>query len=95
MLRFYYQIRVRGKGQRGIEAEGKEGILAYWQRNSMRWPYLSRLALDALSVPAMSAECEHCFSSAKNLITSPRNGLKPDTIEASECQRHWMMNGCI
>ena len=30
----------------------------------------------------MSAECERVFSSAKNLITDRRNGLKEDIIEA-------------
>ena len=37
-------------------------------------------ALDTLSIPAMSAECERVFSSAKKLITPERNALADDTI---------------
>lgn len=66
--------------------------LAYWTTNAQRWPNLSRMAFDALSIPAMSAECERCFSSAKNTITDARNRLEPDSIEACECQRHWFIN---
>jgi hAT family C-terminal dimerisation region len=37
-----------------------------------------------------SAECERIFSSAKLLVTSSRNRLRPDIIEASECLRNWL-----
>ena len=66
--------------------------LTYWTSNAQRWPNLSRMAFDALLIPVMSAECERCFSSAKNAITDLRNRLGPDSIEACECQRHWFLN---
>jgi hypothetical protein len=37
-------------------------------------------ALDTLSCPAMSTECERVFSSAKKLITPERNQLEEDII---------------
>jgi hAT family C-terminal dimerisation region len=46
-----------------------------------------------LAVPMSGAECERIFSSAKPrvlVITSSRNRLRPDTIEASECLRNWL-----
>ena len=46
-------------------------------------------ALDTLSIPAMSAECERVFNSAKKLITPERNALADDTIEACECLKAW------
>ena len=46
-------------------------------------------ALDTFSIPAMSAECERVFSSAKKLITPERNALANDTIEACECLKAW------
>jgi len=52
-------------------------------------PDLARFALDMLAIPAMSAECERVFSSAKHLITDARNRLNPDIIEANECLKHW------
>jgi hypothetical protein len=73
----------------------KRGIqphLEYWRERSVQWPNLARLALDALSIPAMSAECERCFSSGTNLINENRYALGEASIEACECQKHWMMN---
>lgn len=47
------------------------------------------MAGDILSVPAMSAECERVFSSAKLLISDRRNKLGADVIEAAECLKSW------
>jgi hAT family C-terminal dimerisation region len=52
-------------------------------------------ALDTLSCPAMSAECERVFSSAKKLITPERNQLGEDIIEACECLKAWWRNSLI
>jgi hAT family C-terminal dimerisation region len=51
------------------------------------------MALDILSILAMSAECERVFSSTKILISDRRNRLKDDIIEANECIRHWTKEG--
>jgi hAT family C-terminal dimerisation region len=67
-------------------------LLDYWKDHAKRWPNLTRLAFDALSIPAMSAECERCFSSAKNMISDSRYSLSPESIEACECNRHWIMH---
>jgi hypothetical protein len=42
-----------------------------------------------LSIPAMSADPERLFSSAKLLITDLRNKLGMDIIEAFECLKSW------
>jgi hypothetical protein len=39
------------------------------------------MALDLLSIPAMSAEVERVFSSVKRLLTSDRNRMNKDSIE--------------
>ena len=51
--------------------------------------YLSRMALNLLSIPAMSAEPERLFSSCKITITDRRNKLSVKVIEALECLRSW------
>lgn len=63
--------------------------LEFWNARYKTQPDLARFALDMLAIPMMSAECERVFSSAKYLITDSRNRLNPDTIEASECLKHW------
>ena len=51
---------------------------------------LSIMALDVLSIPAMSAEPEHLFSGAKISITDCRNCLGIESIEAIECLKSWL-----
>jgi hypothetical protein len=47
------------------------------------------MALDTLSIPAMSMECERVFSSAKKLLTPAPDNLQEDIIEATECLKVW------
>jgi hypothetical protein len=67
-----------------------ENALYYWNARILSQPDLARFALDMVSVPISSAECERIFSSAKLLVTSSRNRLRPDVLEASECLRNWL-----
>jgi hypothetical protein len=50
---------------------------------------------DMASTPAMSAECERIFSSAKLLLSDQRARMTPMLIEAYECLRHWLLAGTI
>jgi hypothetical protein len=68
-------------------------LLQYWQGQAINTPSLAQMALDLLSIPAMAAECERVFSSAKILISDHRNRLKDDVIEANECLRYWHQKG--
>ena len=68
-------------------------IINEWKRLETRFPILAKMAFDILSIPAMSAECERIFSSAKHLITPSRNSLSPESIEAVECERNWILHG--
>ena len=47
------------------------------------------MALDILSIPAMLADPERLFSSAKLLISDLRNKLGMDIIEAFEYLKSW------
>jgi len=71
-----------------------EDARAWWQEPTQRatFPHLSKMALDLLSIPAMSAEPEHLFSSCKITITDRRNKLGIEAIEAIECLKSWMKN---
>lgn len=68
-------------------------LIQYWDGQAAISPSLSQMALDLLSIPAMTAECECVFSSAKILISDRRNRLKDDIIEASECLNYWYRRG--
>jgi hypothetical protein len=47
------------------------------------------MAIDILSIPAMSDELEHVFSGARCTISWERGQLNPKTIEMIECLKHW------
>ena len=53
------------------------------QRNDFL--YLSKMALDMLSIPAMAADPERLFSSAGLTVTDRRNSLSIQSIEALKC----------
>lgn len=70
------------------ERTGVQAISHYTARLTMsRSTYLnlSKMAVDILSIPAMSAEPERLFSRAMITITDRRNRLGSDVIEAPEC----------
>jgi hypothetical protein len=50
------------------EEEGEGVIISYWRGVEHRWPELTKFAYNALFIPAMSTECERCFSSSKKTI---------------------------
>jgi hAT family C-terminal dimerisation region len=47
------------------------------------------MAVDILSIPAMSAETERVLSDAKLTIPPNRNQIGEDIIEATECLNRW------
>ena len=70
--------------------------LEWWHtEDKKQYPTLYRIALDFLSIPATSCECERVFSQAKKLITDERNCLKADSIEACELQKNWLLNEAV
>ena len=52
----------------------------YWHMRRLKYPRLSRMALDLLTVPLMSAECERLFSITGLMVTKSRNRLDASTI---------------
>lgn len=72
-----------------IPAKKTNEPLAWWRERYTQWPSLTTMACDLISIPLMSAECERVFSAAGYLITSRRNHMKEDIIEATTCLRAW------
>lgn len=64
---------------------------AWWIETTQQSTYqnLSKLALDLLSIPAMSAEPEKLFSATKLTISDQRNQLGVKMIEALACLKSW------
>jgi hypothetical protein len=69
----------------------KQGACSWWleERQQRLYPNLAKMALDILTIPAMSAAPERLFSSANITISDRRNRLHGDTTEAIECLKSW------
>ena len=52
-----------------------------------------RMAIDILSIPAMSDEPERVFSGARRTISWDRAQLSAENIEKLECLKCWMRSG--
>jgi hypothetical protein len=71
--------------------DDEEDLLNWWQ--VIGDPQLRQQAYDLLSIPAMSAEVERIFSSAKRTISPDRHRLSDETIEQLELLRNWWLRG--
>jgi hypothetical protein len=76
---------------------GKKGALAWWYQDTQRqrWPRLSLMAIDILSIPPMSDEPERVFSGARRTVSWDRGQIEPQTIEMRECLKHWKRSGIL
>jgi hypothetical protein len=76
---------------------GKKGALAWWYQDTQRqrWPRLSLMAIDILSIPAMSDEPERVFSGCRCTIPWDRASMLPETLEQRECLKHWIRSRII
>ncbi len=78
-------------------APGKKGALAWWCQDTQRqrWPRLSLMAIDILSILPMSDEPERIFSGARRTVSWDRGQIEPETIEMRECLKHWKRSGIL
>jgi len=54
-----------------------------------RWPTLSTMAIDILSISAMSDDVESMFSGGRRTISWDRMSLSENSIQATECLKSW------
>jgi hypothetical protein len=72
-----------------------EDLIAYWVEKQDRYPRLSRMALDFLTIQSMSAECERAFSAAEKMVVALWNHLKAEVIGICHVFRLWYLAGVI
>ncbi|KAM5529824.1 hAT family dimerization domain protein [Fusarium oxysporum f. sp. phaseoli] len=69
--------------------------ISYWHERRRRYPRLSRMALDFLTIQPMSAECERLFAAAGRMVTPLRSRLDADIIGMCQVLRSWLRAGVI
>ncbi|KAM5527209.1 hAT family dimerization domain protein [Fusarium oxysporum f. sp. phaseoli] len=61
--------------------------IGYWITKQSRYPRLSRMALDFLTIQPMSAECERLFSAAGKMVSGLRTNLDAEIIAICQVLR--------
>jgi hypothetical protein len=69
--------------------------LAYWVTKQKRYPRLSQMALNFLTIQPMSAKCERAFSAAGRMAINLRGNLDASTIGVCQILRSWYLAGVL
>ncbi|KAH9722750.1 putative AC transposase [Citrus sinensis] len=64
-------------------------ILSFWKGNGFRYPNLSFMAHDILSIPISTVASESAFSVGGRVLDQFRSVLKPETVQAIITTRDW------
>ena len=74
-----------------IDDEDEEDfdILAWWKSFKNKFPVLSAIARDILTIPASTVASEQAFSASGRLIDPRRTMLQEETVETCMCLRDW------
>ncbi|KAF6173787.1 hypothetical protein GIB67_030544 [Kingdonia uniflora] len=67
-------------------------ILSWWKLNNLKYPILSRMARDILSIPVSTVGVDAVFNTARNKLDNYRSSLRHETVEALICAKDWLQN---
>ncbi|XP_055961833.1 zinc finger BED domain-containing protein RICESLEEPER 1-like [Mercurialis annua] len=73
-----------------VEDDDDLEVLCWWKHNALRFPVLSRLARDILTVPISTVASESAFSAGGRVLDSFRSSLTPKLVEALICTEDWL-----
>ncbi|KAI3982128.1 hypothetical protein MKX01_019034 [Papaver californicum] len=65
-------------------------VLAWWKLNELKYPILSKMARDILSIPVSTVNSESAFKIEGNKLDVYRSSLQPQTLEALICAKDWL-----
>ncbi|XP_068483967.1 zinc finger BED domain-containing protein DAYSLEEPER isoform X2 [Phaseolus vulgaris] len=68
-------------------------VLGWWKLNKLKYPTLSKMARDILSVPVSTVAPDSVFYSKTKEMDQYRSSLRPETVEAIVCSKDWMQYG--
>ncbi|XP_019436348.1 PREDICTED: zinc finger BED domain-containing protein DAYSLEEPER-like [Lupinus angustifolius] len=67
-------------------------VLNWWRVNGLKYPTLSRMASDILSMPISTVSADSVFDTETRKMDRYRSSLDPMTLEALICTNDWFMH---
>ncbi|CAL0310654.1 unnamed protein product [Lupinus luteus] len=68
-------------------------VLGWWKLNKVKYPTLSKMARDILSIPVSAVQSDSVFYTNNKEMDHYRTSLRPETVEALVCAKDWMQYG--
>jgi hypothetical protein len=77
-----------------IPLDNSTTAIQWWNQplQRTRFPRLSQLAIEVLSIPGMSDKPERVFSGSRRRVPWDRARTTPQILEASECAKDWAVS---
>ncbi|XP_071724321.1 zinc finger BED domain-containing protein DAYSLEEPER-like [Rutidosis leptorrhynchoides] len=67
-------------------------VVGWWKLNKVKYPTLSKMARDILTVPVSTVVGEMVFEKGRKEMDRYRCSLRPETVEAIVCAKDWLMS---
>ncbi|GAB4860814.1 hypothetical protein Ancab_040052 [Ancistrocladus abbreviatus] len=65
-------------------------VLEFWSKSAMRYPELSVMARDMLSIPASTVTSKSAFNIGSKTLSSVQRSMMPETVQALICLQDWL-----
>ena len=65
-------------------------VLSWWKEHYNRFPELSLMARDLMSIPITTITSESSFSTRKKILTPYRSRLLLENVEVTLCTKSWL-----
>ncbi|XP_010535860.1 PREDICTED: zinc finger BED domain-containing protein DAYSLEEPER-like [Tarenaya hassleriana] len=70
-------------------------VLDWWKQNKLKYPTLSKMARDILSIPVSAAAFGNVFEGEPREMDEYKTSLRPETVEALICAKDWLQSSDV